>query len=143
MRAGTLAVLAAVTGLTLTAAGTKTAATATKATTATGFVARAEQMAMSIMPQEKFNEAAGLFGPVSKKYLPVFRQFEREYKAAPEKLPVIAKYMPQAESALAEARAMKVPARYEAKKAEYLKMVDGFMAVLRMTMRFAKPKSGQ
>ena len=50
---------------------------------------------------------------------------------------------PEHTPAASEARAMKVPARYEAKKAEYLKMVDGFMAVLRMTMRFAKPKSGQ
>jgi len=102
---------------------------------ATGWAARAEKMAMAVMPQEKFDEAAGFFGPVAKKHLPAFNRFRREYEAASEKLPVVAKYMPVAEEAVVDARAMKVPAKYEAKKAEYLKMVDAFMAVLRMTLK--------
>ena len=103
----------------------------------TGWAAKAEQMAMAIMPQEKFNEAAGFFGPVSKKYLPVFQKFVTEYQAASEKLPVVAKYMPDAEAAYADAQAMKVPAKYEAQKTQYLKMIGGFMNVMRMTMRFS------
>jgi len=109
---------------------------------ATGWAARAEQMALAVMPQEKFNEAAGFFGPVAKKYLPTFNRFRRDYEAAPEKLPVVAKYLPSAEAALADARAMKVPPKYEAKKAEYLKMIDAFMGVLRMTLKFAGYPTG-
>jgi len=104
---------------------------------ATGWAARAEQMAMSVMPQESFNEAAGFFGPVAKKYLPTFQSFQREYLAAKEKLPVVVKYMPKAEAALADAKAMKVPARYEQRKAEYIRMIEGFMGVLRMAMAVA------
>lgn len=104
---------------------------------AASFFSRAQKMAMEVMPQEKFNEAAGFFGPVSKKYMPVFRQFQAEYQVAKEKLPVIAKYVPEAEAAYAEAKQMKVPARYEAKKTEYLQMIENFMKVLRMTAMFA------
>ena len=99
-----------------------------------GWVASAEQLALAMLPQDKFNEAAGFFGPVSKKYLPTFQRFQDEYLAAKEKLPVLRKYMPDAEAAFAEAKAMKVPARYEAKKAEYVRMLEGFMGVLRWSM---------
>lgn len=101
---------------------------------ATGWAARAEKMALALMPQDKFNEAAGFFGPVAKKYMPTFEDFQKEYLAAKEKLPVVAKYLPSAEAAFADAKAMKVPEKYEAKKAEYVKMLEGFMGVLRMAM---------
>ena len=113
------------------------AASSAPAKKATGWVARAEQMALAMLPQDKFNEAAGFFGPVSKKYLPTFQKFQAEYLAAKEKLPVLRKYMPDAEAAFADAKAMKVPARYEAKKAEYVKMLEGFMGVLRWSMALA------
>ena len=125
--------------LTATSALAATQATAQKAT---GWVARAEQMALSLLPQDKFNEAAGFFGPVAKKYLPTFQKFQGEYMAAKEKLPVLRKYMPDAEAAFAEAKAMKVPARYEAKKAEYIKMLEGFMGVLRWSMTFSNGSAG-
>ena len=117
-------------------AATKAASPA-PARKATGWAARAEQMALAMLPQDKFNEAAGFFGPVSKKYLPTFQKFQREYLAAREKLPVLRKYMPDAEAALADAKAMKVPARYEAKKAEYVKMLEGFMGAFRWSLKFA------
>ncbi len=101
-------------------AGTEAPKTA-KAVKATGMAAKLEQLAYAMLPEEKLNRAMGFFGPVTKKYLPVFNQFQREYNAAEKKLPVIAKYAPQAE--------------YEAEKAEYLDMAGGFVMMLKMPMR--------
>lgn len=115
-------------------AGTEAPKTA-KTVKATGMAAKLEQLAYAMLPEEKLNRAMGFFGPVTKKYLPVFNQFQREYNAAEKKLPVIAKYAPQAEKALADAKAMKVPAKYEAEKAEYLDMAGGFVMMLKMSMR--------
>ena len=97
-------------------------------------VAKAEQMAMSMLPQEKFDKAVGFFGPVAKKYMPVMQDFQKEYKAAKEKIPVIEKYLPQAEAAYADAQAMQVPAKYEQEKQGYLKMVNRFLSVVKMSL---------
>ena len=98
------------------------------------FVAKAEMMAKKMLPQEQFNQAAGFFGPVSKKYMPVMQAFEKDYAAAKEKLPVVMKYLPQAESAYEEAKAMKVPEKYEAEKQRYLRMIEAFLSVVRMSV---------
>ena len=52
-------------------------------------VDKMEQLAQRMLPQEKLNRALGFFGPVTKKYLPVFNQFQKEYNVAEKKLPVI------------------------------------------------------
>ena len=96
-----------------------------------------EQLTMSLLPTNVMNEAAGFFGPVTKKYMPVFERFGAEYEAASDKLPVIAKYLPQAESALAEAKRMRVPLRFEAEKAKYIRLFDMVLASARMSVRFA------
>ena len=96
-----------------------------------------EQLTMSLLPTNVMNEAAGFFGPVTKKYMPVFERFGAEYEAASDKLPVIAKYLPQAESALAEAKRMRVPPRFEAEKAKYIRLFDMVLASARMSVRFA------
>ena len=111
------------------------AAKSPKTVKATGLAARLEQVAYAMLPEEKLNRAMGFFGPVTKKYLPVFNQFQKEYNVAEKKLPVIAKYAPQAEKALADAKEMKVPAKYEAEKAEYVKMAEGFVMMLKMSMK--------
>ena len=85
--------------------------------------ANAEQMAMSMLPTNAVNEAAGFFAPVTKKYLPTFERFCGEYRASKDKLAVVEKYLP-------EAKAMKVPAKYVAKKDEYLRMFDKFIAAV-------------
>jgi len=97
-----------------------------------------EQLAQSMIPKEKLNKAMGFFGPVTKKYLPVFNTFNAEYQKSTNKIATIRKYLPQADSALAEAKAMKVPAKYEAEKAEYIQMAEGFLMMVKLTVRFGE-----
>ena len=123
----------------------KPAATAAKST---GWAAKMEQLAATMLPQERVDKMMGFFGPVVKKYLPVFQQFQGEYTAAAKKLPVVTKYLPKADAALAEAKAMKVPAKYEAEKAEYIGEVEAFLTVVKMSAALAnrlsaKPPSGK
>lgn len=96
-----------------------------------------EQLAMSLLPTNVLNEAAGFFGPVTKRYMPVFEKFGAEYEASSDKMAVIAKYLPQAESALAEAKKMKVPPRFESEKAKYIRLFDVVMASARLSVRLS------
>lgn len=98
----------------------------------TGFAARLEQVAQRMLPQKTLDKALGFFAPVTKKYLPVFNQFQSEYAGAVDKRAVVAKYTPQAEQALAAAKAMSVPAKYEPEKQKYIRMAEAFVVVLKM-----------
>ena len=75
--------------------------------------ARLERLAEKMMPKKDLDEMLGFFGPVTKKYMPAFQQFNAEYLAGTNKLATVKKYLPKANSALNEAKAMKVPAKYE------------------------------
>lgn len=97
-----------------------------------------ERLAAAMLPKEKLYRAQGFFGPVVKKYQPTFQRFQTEFQAAKNKRAVIEKYLPDAESALADARAMKVPSKYEAEKAEYLRLADAFMSALRFSVALGK-----
>ena len=99
-----------------------------------------EQLARSLFPAEKMNEIAGFFGPVTKRYMPVITKFGAEYEASSDKIKVIAKYLPQAEKALAEARKMRVPPRFEAEKANYIRLFDVVMASARLTVALSGGK---
>ena len=101
-----------------------------------------EQMFSSMLPQEKLDAAAGFFGPVSKKYMPVFERFGAEYEAASDKLPVIARYLPQAEKAFEEAKRMRVPPRFEAEKAQYIRLFGMVLSSARLSVRLAGLKVG-
>ena len=101
-----------------------------------------EQLAMSLLPTNVLNEAAGFFGPVTKRYQPVFDRFGAEYEASSDKMAVIAKYLPQAEAALAEAKKMRVPPRFEAEKAKYIRLFDIVMASARLSVRLSGLKVG-
>ena len=96
-----------------------------------------ERLATALFPPEKFDHIAGFFGPVTKRYLPTFEQFNEEYLAAKDKLPVVKKYLPQAEKALDEARKMRVPPRYEAEKAKYIKSFEMLLASAKLSLKFA------
>ena len=98
--------------------------------------AKVERLAEKMLPQKEMNEMLGFFGPVSKKYLPVFKQFNTEYLDGTNKLATVKKYLPQANAALAEAKAMKVPARYEAKKADYIAKLETFLKLVNFTARW-------
>ena len=98
-----------------------------------------ERLSEKMIPRQKFNEAAGFFGPVTKKYLPVWEDLCRDYLAAKDKRAVVRKYMPQADAALADAKAMKIPAKYEAKKAEYLKMFEAFIIAAKLYAKLGGP----
>ncbi|MBQ6327538.1 MAG: hypothetical protein IJI35_00860, partial [Kiritimatiellae bacterium] len=82
------------------------------------------------------------FGPVTKRYMPVFERFGAEYEASSDKMTVIAKYLPQAEAALAEAKKMRVPPRFEAEKAKYIRLFDMVMASARLSVRLSGLKVG-
>ena len=101
-----------------------------------------EQVFSSLLPQEKLDEAVGFFAPVTKRYMPVFEKFGAEYEASSEKLPVIAKYLPQAERAFAEAKKMRVPPHFEAEKAKYIRIFDMVLSSARLSVRFAGLKAG-
>lgn len=119
------------------AAGTPSAAPA-QTPKSTGFAARIESLAESMLPKERVDRMMGFFAPVVKKYMPTFQRFNTEYLAADKKIPVIEKYLPEADKAVAEAKAMKVPAKYEAEKAQYIGEVESFLNMTRMSMVFAK-----
>jgi len=99
---------------------------------------KVERLAQAMLPQEKLNRAMGFFGPVTKKYLPVFNAFNAEYLASQNKMAVVKKYLPKADAALAEAKAMKVPAKYEAEKAEYVQMAESFLMMAKLTVRLGE-----
>ena len=99
--------------------------------------AKVEQLAERMLPQKEMNEMLGFFGPVSKKYLPVFKQFNTEYLDGTNKIATVKKYLPQANAALAEAKAMKVPVRYEAKKADYIRKLETFLKFVNLTTRLS------
>ena len=98
--------------------------------------AKVEQLAEKMLPQKELNEMLGFFGPVSKKYLPVFNRFNAEYLDGTNKLATVKKYLPQANAALEEAKAMKVPVRYEAKKADYIGKLETFLKLVNFTARW-------
>ena len=98
--------------------------------------AKVEQLAERMLPEKEVNEMLGFFGPVSKKYLPVFKQFNTEYLDGTNKIATVKKYLPQANAALAEAKTMKVPARYEAKKAAYISKLETFLKLVNFTTRW-------
>ena len=94
-----------------------------------------ERMAAAMLPAEKMHEIAGFFGPVAKKYRPVFERFGAEYRAAPEKLKIVAKYIPDAQRAIAMARSMRVPAKYEKEKAEYIRIFETILYSARLAVK--------
>ena len=96
--------------------------------------AHAEQAVLSMLPTNAVNEAAGFFGPVTKKYLPTFEKFRAEFRTTTNKLSVVERYLPKAKEAYAEAKAMKIPEKYAAKKEEYLKMFDKFLSAVDMAV---------
>jgi len=114
------------------------ATTASTATKSQATLSKYERLAAAMLPQDKVERAKGFFGPIVKKYQPTFDRFQSEFQTAKNKREVVEKYLPDAESALADAKTMKVPAKYEAEKAEYIRMADTFMSVLRVTVAIGK-----
>ena len=94
-----------------------------------------ERMATAMLPAEKMHEIAGFFGPVAKKYKPVLEKFGAEYKSAPEKLKVVAKYLPEAQKALSMAKRMRVPTKYEKEKAEYIRIFEALLYSAKIAIR--------
>ena len=109
-----------------------------KAALKTAFANKVEQLAEKMLPKKEVDDMLGFFGPVTKKYLPVFKTFNTEYFASSNKIATVKKYLPRANDALAEARVMRVPARYEAQKAAYLGKIEGFLSVINLTARLAE-----
>lgn len=124
-------------GVTLVVASLSSAAL-DKAAIKAACVDKMEQLAMRMLPQEKFDRALGFFGPVTKKYMPVFQRFNETYLASSNKMAVVRQYLPQARSAVDEAKAMKIPAKYEQEKAEYIRMAEAFLTVMNLTARFGQ-----
>ena len=107
-----------------------------KAALKTAFANKVEALAEKMLPQKEVDEMMGFFGPVTKKYLPVFKSFNTEYLSGTNKLATVRKYLPQADAALAEARAMRVPSKYEPQKATYLKRLEAFLSIVKLMARF-------
>ena len=99
-----------------------------------------EQLAERLFPAERLDRAAGFFGPVVKKYQPVFDRFLAEYNAAPDKMAVVAKYMPEADKAMAAARRMKIPAKYEKEKWEYIRLCQTLLVSAKMAVKLSGAK---
>ena len=95
----------------------------------------AERALEALVPTNIVNEAAGFFGPVAKKYMPQFEAFEREYMASSNKMAVVEKFLPVAAGALSDARKMRVPPRYEKKKAEYIKFFESAYAAANIAVK--------
>jgi len=99
-----------------------------------------EQLAERLFPAERLDRAAGFFGPVVKRYKPVFDKFSAEYAAAPDKMSIVAKYLPDADKALAAARRMKIPAKYEKEKAEYIRLCQTLLASAKVAVKLSGAK---
>lgn len=99
-----------------------------------------EQLAERILPAEKFDQMAGFFGPVVKQYQPVFDRFVAEYEATPNKMTIVAKYLPDAERALGAARRMRVPTKYENEKAEYLRLFQTLLTSAKVAVKLSGAK---
>ena len=123
------------------AAGTPSAAPA-QTPKSTGFAARIESLAESMLPKERVDRMMGFFAPVVKKYMPTFQQFQVEYQTAEKKLPVIEKYLPKADAAVAEAKAVTVPEKYVAQKEQYIGEVETLLSMVRMSTSLARRLSG-
>ena len=101
----------------------------------------AERALEALVPVDMANEAAGFFGPVAKKYMPQFEAFEREYMVSSNKIAVVEKFLPVAADALSDARKMRVPPRYEKKKAEYIKFFESAYAAAKFTVELREKMS--
>ena len=99
-----------------------------------------DQLAERLFPAETLDRAAGFFGPVVKKYQPVFDKFVAEYKAAPDKMAIVAKYMPEADKAMAAARRMKIPAKYEKEKWEYIRLCQTLLVSAKLAVKLSGAK---
>ena len=99
-----------------------------------------EQLAERLLPAEKFDQMAGFFGPVVKRYQPVFDKFVAEYESTPDKMAIVAKYLPEAEKALAAARRMKIPAKYEKEKAEYIRLLQTLLVSAKLAVKLSGAK---
>lgn len=93
-----------------------------------------------LLPPEKVNAAVGFFAPVAKKYMPDFRRFSKAYETSTNKTAVVARYLPTADRALAEARVMRVPKKYEQEKAKYLQLFEAALVTARMYVKIAQMK---
>lgn len=127
---------AATTDKTTTAKAVAPKAAETKATSAKP--SKYEQMLKMMLPQEKLDQAAVMFAPVALKYMPVAEQFRGEFAQSKDKRAVIVKYMPQAESALAEAKAMEVPPELANDKADFIRTVDALIKVMKFAAKSGK-----
>lgn len=99
-------------------------------------MARLAEAMVEKLPRDKLREATGFFAPIVKRYNPVIDAFQREYYRAEDKKAVIIKYAPYCRRAYEEAKAMKVPPRYEAEKQGYLKLANAFVTGLELLIRF-------
>ena len=121
-------------------AGVASPASGTGTEKSTGMAALAEAL-VARLPQDRLYRAAGFFGPVVKKYQPVLLAFQREYEAArtsSAKAAVIVKYAPKVDAALADAKAMRVPRRFEKEKADYIRIAEVFAFSLRSLVRLGR-----
>ena len=102
-------------------------------------------LAGRLFPVEKLDHVKGFFAPVVKRYQASFDNFAAEYAAAPNKLAIVAKHLPEANRALAAARRMKIPAKYEKEKAEYIRLFETLLASARVAVKLsgAKPPPPQ
>ena len=132
-----LLALAALTAAAASADGTNSVRSASETAQAPRKT-KLERLAEKMLPQQKVDEALGFFGPVSKKYLPVWQELSDEYREAADKRAVVLKYLPQVDEALADAKAMKIPPKYEAKKDEYLKMFEAFVLATKLYVQLGK-----
>lgn len=99
-----------------------------------------ERALEALVPAKKAHEAAGFFGPVTKKYLPQFEAFVDEYETSTNRIALVARYLPVAEKALAEAHKMRIPPKYEAEKANYLRFFDAALTSAKLILRLAGQK---
>ena len=135
--AGSVSATATVTAAKAATSAAKPAATRTAAATAPTVF---DQICERLLPPEKVNAAVGFFAPVAKKYMPEFESFSAAYETAADKTAVVARYLPTADKAMAEARAMSVPAKYEQEKARYLQIFDAALVAAKMYVKLGQLK---
>lgn len=99
---------------------------------------RVEKAAFAVLEKysaKELREIQGFFAPVVKKWTPVGEKFASEYLAAKNRNAVLTKYLPQARKVLDEARAMKVPPRYEPRRDQYVTAAEALYTAVSLYLQ--------
>lgn len=98
-------------------------------------VEKAAMAVVSRYSEKELREIMGFFAPVVKKWTPIGEKFAAEYVAAKDKDAILAGYLPRARMVIEDARRMKLPPKYENRRAQYVLAAEAVCSVVSMYLK--------